>query len=248
MAVQRIRLLSVPIDCLSFENLEETIMDFTQKQGGKQICFINVWDLLKARCSKEFMACLKNADLVLPTSKSIIRAANFLKLLEPKRYNPFSTIITILGTLERHYKSLYLLGSQKDSLMTTERNLKSTFPGLQIVGRYVGYYPKNIEKNVVEAIRKASPTMVLISDGINGGNLWSYRKRQQFDSSIMLYSKDIFKIFSKQKKRVSNEVFEKGGEIWQEIIRNPLKIFLIFPFIWFNILLLWYKIFKRNLQ
>ena len=42
------------------------------------------------------------------------------------------------------------------------------------------------------------------------------------------------------------KVFEKGHEVWGEIIRNPLRIFLIFPFLWYIILLVWTKLFKKD--
>ncbi|NLM00769.1 MAG: glycosyltransferase [Treponema sp.] len=246
MAKMRINVVGVPVDIFAQEDLADEIVKMEQKKGTKQICFVTIWDILKARRNKEFMACLKNADLILPTSKSIVKGAKFLKLPEPVRYNPFPTIIQILATLEKHYKSLYLLGGRKDTLMTAERNLRATFPGLQIVGRYVGYYPKNIETDIISAIYKASPSLTLISNGIHAGNCWAYRRRKQFSSSIMLYDKDIFKIFAKQKKRVSQETFEKGLEIWQKILKNPIKIFLIFPYIWYKILLIFFRIFRKK--
>lgn len=246
MASTRVNLVSVPVDCIHPAELEDKIMELVMREGPKQICFVSIWDILKARCNKEYMECLKKADLLLPVSKSILQGAKFLKLPELYRYNPFPTVITILGKLEKHYKSLYLLGGHKDTLMTVERNFRSTFPGLQIVGRYVGYYPKTMEKDVVSAIHKASPSLLLISDGLSGGNCWSFRRYKQFSSTISLYAKDLFKIFAKQKKRISQEVFDKGLEIWAEIFKNPFKILLIFPYIWYKILLVWYKLFKRN--
>ena len=74
--------------------------------------------------------------------------------------------------MESHYKSLYLLGGHKKSLMQAERNVRETFPNLAIVGRYVGYYPRSIEPDIVQAIYKASPSLVLLSEGIKEKNLW----------------------------------------------------------------------------
>lgn len=42
--------------------------------------------------------------------------------------------------------------------------MRSTFKGLQVVGRYVGYYPKSVEDDIVQAIYKASPSLVLVSE------------------------------------------------------------------------------------
>ena len=104
----RIELLGVPIDVCRPENLEEEIMKILEKPGTKQIVFLTIWDLLKARNKKkDFGDCLRNADLVLPVSKSILKGARFLKLEVPVRYNPFNAVIQILNVLDQHYRSLY---------------------------------------------------------------------------------------------------------------------------------------------
>ena len=245
MGVQRISLLGVPVDDCTPENLENAILELLAKPGTKQIIFLSIWDLLKARHKNYFSECVKNADLILPVSKSILRGAAFLKLPIPERFNPFTAVIQILSILDKHYKSLYLLGSSKKTLTKTEHNIHDTFRGLKIVGRYVGYYPKNIEDDIVSAIFKAQPSLVLVSDGIKEKNCWSYKRRNRFSSSIFLYYKDAFGIFSERVKRVDEKIFNKGHEVFVEVLHNPFKIFLLLPYIWYLIVLFWTRFFKK---
>ena len=114
---QRIELLGVPVDVVKPENMENLLFQLHEQAGIKQIIFVSVWDILKAKRNANYMNCLKNAALVLPTSKSIVKGAKFLKLPIPERYNPFTTIISFMTSLETRYKSLYLLGGHKGSLM-----------------------------------------------------------------------------------------------------------------------------------
>lgn len=245
MAIERISIIGVPVDICSPDNVETEILELLAKSGTKQIIFLSVWDLLKARRKNDFAECVKNADLILPVSKSILKAAKFLKKNVPYRYNPFTATIQILSIMDSHYKSLYLLGSHKKTLQTAERNVHKTFPTLHIVGRYVGYYPKSVENDVVNSIFKSQPSLVLLSDGIKEKICWPYRRRNRFSSSIFLYYKDIFGIFSERVNRVSEKVFDKGHEIFVEVIHNPFKIFLLIPYIWFKIVLIWYRLFKK---
>lgn len=242
----RIDVLGVPVDVVKPENLEDVIFSLYEKAGTKQIVFLSIWGLLRAKRSDVYMQCLKNAALVLPISKSIVKGAVFLKKSAPVRYNPFSTIISILTSLESRYKSIYLLGGKKSSLMDSERNIRATYPGLQIVGRYVGYYPKSVEKDIISAVYKANPALVLVGDGIRHGEMWAFENRNQFGTSFFIYYKDVLDILSARKKRISKETFEKGKEIWSELIRNPLKIFLIFSYMWYKILLLGWRLFKTD--
>lgn len=243
----RIELLGVPVDVCRPENIEEEIMKILEKPGTKQIVFLTIWDLLKARNKKkDFCDCLRNADLILPISKSILKGARFLKVQVPVRYNPFTAVIQILNTLDRHYKSLYLLGARKKTLQKAEHNVHDTFKGLRIVGRYVGYFPKSSEADVVQAIYKASPSLVILSEGIKEKNLWAYHRREKFSSSIFLYYRDCIGIFAGRIRRVSEKTFDAGHEIWNEIGHSPFKVFLIFPYIRYKMLLLFYRLFRKD--
>ena len=246
--MERIEVLGVPVDIVKIEELEGEVLKILEKKGTKQIVFLTVWDLIKASMKKksEFRDCLNAADLVLPISKGILFGAKFLKKQIPVRYNPFSTTISILSTLENYQKSLFLFGGRKKALMTAEKNVHSTFVGLQIVGRYVGYYPKSVENDIVTGLYKSSPSLVLLGDGIKEKNLWSYHRKENFKDSIFLYYKNIIGIFSERVHRSSEKTFEKGREIWDEILRNPLKIFLIFPYIFYIIKLVCTRLFKKK--
>ncbi|MBQ5473029.1 MAG: WecB/TagA/CpsF family glycosyltransferase [Treponema sp.] len=246
MAIKRIELLGVPVDILQPEELEMTVLELLARPGTKQIIFLSIWDLLKARHRGEFQDCVKNADLVLPISKSIIRGANFLKKNVPVRYNPFTTVINVMSVLDNHYKSLYLLGSHKQTMLMAEQNVKDTFPNLRIVGRYNGYYNKAMEPNIIQSIYKTSPALVLLSDGVKDKNCWAFKRRNQFASSIFMYYKDALGIFSKRIKRVSEETFDKGHEVFHEVIKNPLKIFLIFPYAKYILSLVWCRLFNND--
>lgn len=246
MAIQRITVLGVPVDILQPQNLESEIMELLVMSGTKQIVFLSIWDLLKARGNNEFAQCVKNADLILPTSKSIIRGAKFLKKAIPVRYNPFTTVIDVLTILENHLKTVYLLGGRKRTLTQAEQKLHLTYKDLQIVGRYVGYYPKDVEDDIIEAIKKASPSLVLLSEGIREKDNWAYARRDRFSTSIFLYYHDALGIFSERIQRVSEKKFNKGKEFWADVKRNPLKLFLVFPYLWYIMSLVWERMLKKN--
>ena len=130
-------------------------------------------------------------------------------------------------------------------MQKAQGNVRRTFPNLNLVGRYVGHYPKKVEDSIIQAIYKASPSLVLVSEGVKEKDCWSYNRRNRFANSIFVYYKDVLGIFSEHIKRTKESTFEKGLEIWSEVFRNPLKIFLIFPYLYYIILLVWYRVFKK---
>jgi N-acetylglucosaminyldiphosphoundecaprenol N-acetyl-beta-D-mannosaminyltransferase len=244
--IERINLVGVPVDVCPPESLEGVVLGLLEKPGAKQVVFLSVWDLLRARRRTPFGECIRNASLVLPVSKSILWGASFLKLTRPARCNPFTTVVSVLGILEKHFKSLYLLGGRKKLLLRAEKNIHETCGGLQILGRSVGRYRKNRENDVITAINKAAPSLVLVGEGVSDKLCWAYKRRNRLTTGIFLYYPDAVGVFSKQKDHPSDADFAKGAEIWKAILRNPLKVFLVFPFMHYLLLLVGYRLFKKD--
>lgn len=244
MAVERINFLKVPLDIVSEEDLEPAILELLSRDGPQHILMVSLWDVLRARHRGEYRALVEQAALVLPTSKALVRGARFLKKKVPARYQPFSFIISTLDVLERYFKSLYLLGGHNRSLMQAERNLRSTFPKLSIVGRFAGYYHHSIERDILTAITKAHPSLVIVGNGIPGGQKWIYRNRSRLHSGLFLWNSDVIDIFSERKRRVSEKTFNRGLEYLPLVARNPLRCFRFFQYMWYNLLLLYYRLFR----
>ena len=56
---------------------------------------------------------------------------------------------------------------------------------------------------------------------------------------------DAIGIFSERVKRISDKTFKNGHVFWHELIRNPLKIFYIFPYLRYIMLLFWCRVTKK---
>ena len=240
--IKRIDFLKVPIDILPEEDIEEVFKTFAEDGRAHQIVLVNFFDLMRARRSKEFMKTLQHSSLVIPTALSIWRGINFLKKGPSFRYRPFDFVIRILGLMEKNNKTLYLIGGKQHTLQTVFNNMRISFPGLNIVGRYTGYYSSKMEENILLAIKKASPTFLLAGTGLKGGDKWLNQRRESFNPGIYLYCSECFEIFSGKKKKGSRKAWETGSEIVPEVLKNPLKLFRGFARLYYFLLLLVYRI------
>lgn len=247
MAVERIKVAGIPVDVCRAEDMEGAMLELLARDGVRRVIFLTIWGLLKARHNKEWRNCIEQSDLILPVSKSILRGAAFLKKNVPARWNPFDAIIEIMSTVELRRRSLYLLGGRPMMLTQAESNVRDTFPGISIVGRYAGYFPKRTEGIVIAAIKKSAPSLVLLSDGLKDRDLWAYRRSEQLKSGIFVYYQDTLGIFSGRIHRISQKSFEKGHEMLLEILHNPFKVFYIFPFMWYKVVLLFYRLFRKDI-
>ena len=246
--------LKVPIDIVAPEELPDVIshlLTSAETPGnpsfgrGQNIVLLSLLDLLRARRKGEYRNYVMGAALVIPISKSIVSGAKFLTGTQLFRYMPFNFVIAILSFLEKKKHSLYFLGDGNRTLKTAEKNIHTTFPRINIVGRREGVLRKQEQPAVIEAIRKASPSLLLAGKGVRGGELWIARNASRLNPGIRLWCSDLFDVFAKKKQRPSEAVFEKGLESLLFCLRNPLRVFRIFPYLRYNVLLLIYKIFKK---
>ncbi|GHV30558.1 UDP-N-acetyl-D-mannosamine transferase [Spirochaetia bacterium] len=249
--VERISVLKVPLDIVPEETLAETIYGLLKADNegivkGKNIVLLSLWDLLRARGANEYRDFVQKAALILPISKSVAGGARFLTGKTPVRYMPFDFIIKLLTILENRELSVYLLGAKPRILKKTEKNLRQTFPKLQIVGRFVGNFKRQDENTILEAIRKASPSLLLIGKGVHGEERWIARNAGHLNAGLRLWCSDIFDVFAERKRRPSRVVFDRGLEWFGYCFQHPLYFFRIFPYFWYKILLLVYRVFKKK--
>ena len=244
--IERIRFLKVPVDIIQPDDLGLWVFDMAGKQVGRHVVLLSLMDLLRARRNTDYRRYVEQAALVVPISKSIVNGARFLLGKRPVRYMPFDFVIKCMSALEEHEYSCYLLGNRKRVLSKIERNINSTFPRLRIVGRFPGYFRRQSEEPVISAIRKASPSLLLVSKGVRGGERWVAKNSRRLGNGLKLWCSDLFDVLVGRKWRPSRRVFELGLEWAGYCLRNPVRILRIFPYTYYLLLLLAQKLFVKQ--
>jgi N-acetylglucosaminyldiphosphoundecaprenol N-acetyl-beta-D-mannosaminyltransferase len=242
---ERVTLLKVPIDIVAPDQLMAATHELLAEGKEQNIVLLSLWDLLRARRDGEYRAYVLNAALVIPISKSIIGGVRFLAGKKAVRYMPFDFVVSLLTILENREFSTYLLGGKKRTLIKTEKNIRQTFPRLRIVGRFPGSFKRQEEAAIIEAIRKASPSLLLTGKGVRGGEQWIARNSARIGSGLRLWCSDLFDVFAERKKHPSRASFDHGLEWVGYCFENPLKFFRIFPYLYYKTLLLFYRFFVK---
>jgi len=243
---ERVRLLKVPIDIIEPDDLGLLIFQLARRREELHIVLLSVWDLLRARRNVEYGEYVNQAALVIPISKSIVRGARFLLKKKPVRYMPFDFVMKCLSVLDEHEFSCYLLGGKKRVLLKIERNIASTFPGLRVVGRCPSSFKRKDEDAVISAIRKSSPSLLLVGKGVRGGELWIARNAGRVGNGFKLWCSDLLDVLAGRRWRPHRRIFDLGLEWVGYCVRNPLRLLRFFPFAYYNFLLLVYRISRKE--
>ena len=243
---QRVNLLKVPIDIIAHDQLASVVYDLLKEEKEHNIVLLSLWDLLRARRNNDYRAYVLNASIVIPISKSLISGIKFLTGKKAFRYMPFDFVVSLLTTLEEREHSCYLLGGKPKILLKTEKNIRQTFPKLRIVGRFPGSFKRHGEATIIEAIKKASPSLLLVGKGVRGKERWIARNNAALGNGMRLWCSDIFDVFAERKRHPSRGAFDLGLEWIGYCFQKPIKFFRIFPYLYYKLLLLIYKLFVRN--
>lgn len=243
---ERVSLLKVPIDIVEPDQLGVLAFHLLLEGKPQNIVLLSLWDLLRARRNAEYREYVKNASLVIPISKSIVSGIRFLLGKRAVRYMPFDFAVNLLTALETSEFSCYLLGGDTKVLLKIEKNINDTFPGLQVVGRVPGSFKKQREPDIIRSICKSAPSILLVGKGIKGGERWIARNNAHLGNGLRMWCSDLFDVFAKRKQHPPQARFELGLEWIDYCLQNPLKVFRIFPYLYFKLLLLVYKLFKTD--
>jgi N-acetylglucosaminyldiphosphoundecaprenol N-acetyl-beta-D-mannosaminyltransferase len=242
--VKRIKVLNVPFDSISPDLLAPTVEELLENGQHNQVVFLTLRGLLRARHDPELLRCLRDAALILPVSLPLVQGARFLKAGTPSLFNTFEHTIRILSVIEKVKGSVYLLGGRKAVLEVAEVNLLGSFHGVRVVGRFYGYFAKTVEGNIVTAIKKSSPTMVLAGSGVPGRDKWINRHRRELNPGISLWAGNCFEVFAGTEKQVSRPLHAAGLGVLSGIGRRPWRLAAFFPYLYYLVLLLGYRVFK----
>ena len=242
--VKKIKILNIPCDEVTFEEALEYIGDLLINEKRNQIIFLTTMGLLKARRDEQFYQLVNEAALILPINKGLVYGARFLGRGNLTLFNPFEFMIRLLRLSEKMNKSAYLVGSKIEDLEKAEKNIQVSFPGLKLVGRYPGFFPKHMEDAIVLAIRKAAPSLLLIGRGVPDKEKWLLKHKDSFHPGVYLWGGNVFEILSGKEMHPSKEVRKIKFNSPQNILKKSWRLWRILAYLYFHFLLGISKIFR----
>jgi len=209
--VQRQSFLGVPVDHVAPEDWPSVVEEMIGKNEARGVAFLGFPEFRKARRDSEYLAYLQGQSLVLLKSRRIEKAMKFLKMDPVQRYNDFDSVIQILGHLEPLSRSLYVLGGKHQEVQKVAGNLRASFPSVSLVGRHGGFFRKEREEEIRQAINKAAPTFFFLGTGVPQGAKWVYRQKGNLRCDFFIHSPESFRIMTGRALRITEESFQRGS-------------------------------------
>ena len=243
--ITRIKVVGIPLHIVREENFERVVEELVARDALKQVMLVGLWDVLRTLWNRRLRDAMERAALVIPLSRALVYGAKFQQKRLPSRYHAFPFVIRFLSALEAHGRSIYLLGAPASGIAVAERNIRSTFPGLRIVGRYSGFYPATRESDIVTAINKAAPDFVLLGSGLPGKEGWVRAHAAELRGGLYLWHAQVFDVLAERASRRPEKVIERLPGMVTALITHPWRILRGPVYALYPLLLIYHRL--RNL-
>ncbi len=174
-AHERIYILGVPIDAITYEDWLTYIGEWVQSGRFHHVCTTNPEFLMVAQKDDNFRHILERADLCVPDGVGLLWAARHLGKHLPQRVTGSDGVPIIAEKAAEKGWKLFLLGAGEGIAQRTADILQERYPKLQIVGVYAGSPAPEEEDSIVELINRSGADILFVAYGAPQQDKWIAR-------------------------------------------------------------------------
>lgn len=225
---RRVRVLGVPIDPLTVDELHEHLLRFVRERAGATVLHANVHAINLARSHPWFSGILQDADLVFCDGHGVMLGARLLRQHLPARITYADWTWRLAALCEREGLSLYLLGGRPGVAEAAARRLRARHPRLRIAGTQHGYFDKRPASAgsdaAVAAVNAAGPDILIVGLGMPIQEAWVAAHRDRIASPVVLTAGAAFDYVSGRLRRPPQWMTAHGLEWLGRLILEPRRL------------------------
>lgn len=224
MKIKRIRVLGVPVDCVT---MDQALDWADSKMDGHCPCTIlavNPEKVIRAQQDSTLLDQLRTADLLIPDGIGVILAMRLLGLGQAERV-PGSELMPKLceRAVVKGY-SVFLFGASAEVNQQAVAAVQRRYPGIQIVGSHHGYVKEDEMQLVVTRINDCQPDLLFVALGSPHQELWMARYLPQLHVKICQGVGGTFDVIAGRVKRAPKVFRSFNLEWFYRLMSNPGRI------------------------
>ncbi|HYH21148.1 MAG TPA: WecB/TagA/CpsF family glycosyltransferase [Azospirillum sp.] len=160
---RRIDFLGVPLDPLDMEETVAVIDSALAQRVRLQHVVVNVSKLISMRRDADLHRDVVESDLINIDGMGIVWGARLMGLPVPARVAGIDLMDRVLALCARRGYRPYILGAKPAVLEQAVANIRRRHPDIDIAGWRDGYFKRDQEEEVVEAIRASRADCLFVA-------------------------------------------------------------------------------------
>jgi len=194
------------------------------RDGRARLMFIANAHTLNLACEDAgYRAILNRADVVFGDGTGVRLAARMRGIRLKDNLVGTDLLPLFFCTTARCRHRVFLLGGRPGTAALAAERLGRDFPGLEIAGHHHGYVPPRRADDVIAAINRASPDLLLVAMGNPVQERWLDQHRGALDVPLGVGVGGLFDHWTGELRRAPRWVRRLGVEWMQILLQQPHK-------------------------
>jgi N-acetylglucosaminyldiphosphoundecaprenol N-acetyl-beta-D-mannosaminyltransferase len=219
-----VNLLGVPVAAVTMEEVLDILEHFLSERRTHLVVTSDASAIVRAQEDEEFRRIVQNADLVTPDGIGVVWGARLLGLPVYQRVPGVELMAKLCERAAQKGWRVFLLGAKPGVAEKAAENLKSRFPGLQVVGTHHGYFSPEEEPLVIAKIKEAQPDILFVAFGIPKQEKWIARHADELQVPICIGVGGSFDVYAGVVKRAPEWVQRLCLEWLYRTIKDPKRL------------------------
>jgi N-acetylglucosaminyldiphosphoundecaprenol N-acetyl-beta-D-mannosaminyltransferase len=182
-------LLGIGINAVDYESAVEQILQAASEKRTLGVSALAVHGVMTGVFDREHCYRLNSLELVVPDGQPVRWGLNLLHRLDlPDRvYGPTLTLMVCEAAADSGV-SIYLFGSNEETLEKLKRNLIEKYPRIQIAGSRPSKFRQLTaaeRDELVEEIQQSGAGITLVGLGCPRQEVWAYEFRERLSMPVM---------------------------------------------------------------
>jgi N-acetylglucosaminyldiphosphoundecaprenol N-acetyl-beta-D-mannosaminyltransferase len=240
-----VNVLNIGIDNLTRQQAVYRVMKMIEDKGVHHVMTLNPYKIARIKSNSDLRLISDKADMHLASGAGIQWAARMLGNPIKERVAILSFMMEIVRLSEIKEYGIFLVGGKPETAEKAFFNIKKSFPNIRIVGRHGGFFNKEREKSVIEAIRKSEANIVFVGLGFPKEDRWIYQFKHEFKNAVFISVGGSFDTISGDIRKAPPYFMERGLDWFYRIITRPWRFGRLLRLGIFFLSVIFKRIFKK---
>lgn len=239
---KRIEILGAPVDCVEMGRALEVVEAFIRGDRPETIIAVNPEKVMKARRDPSLLTQLRRAGLLIPDGIGVVLAARLLGLGRMKRVPGSELMPAICERSARRGDKIFLFGAGPEVNQRASDALRSSFPGIRIVGNQHGYLKEEEMPALIERINASGAEILFVALGSPRQELWMERHLPKLKVKVCQGVGGTFDVLSGEVKRAPRLFRKMHLEWFYRLASQPTRLLRQSALPEFTFHVLWKKV------
>lgn len=198
---RQINILGQLIDSIRMWEAIGFVRQALKKEGPSHIVTANPEILDEASRNERLAKIIRDADLVTADGVGVLLSARILGESLPERVTGVELAEELFRQGAKEGWRFYFLGAAPGVAEEARQRMMVAYPGLNVIGCQDGYYPREKERRLVEAIAEAKTDILLVGLGSPRQDYFIETYKDALGASVLMGVGGSFDVFSGKVQR-----------------------------------------------